>query len=508
MFARWYTHLLAGIRNPYAITKIEVEGVEDQQRESQQPSEALAPVESDAHSSVPVLDPLSTVIRLYSLKFRPLHTKLSIVRHSIDFHYPTLYQGLWRRRQGASRNDLCYIKTALEDFVFLYDTRNEHVRSFGLGAIQGLERFALCYQRRDAIADLASNSIQYYQLMLRTALPSEHEKKCMIRAAGIGDGGNMLPPSHHHLHLHKHPRQVRTQAYSSRSDLDQDKVPPPEHLEEDQRREEEEEEEEEEREDEQEEKGEKKGKQEKEIKDDCPKNDVMLRCRSAKQSNESKESNDDLDLSRNHSAAPVRGTEQQEDANKGLRQGPQTHMNRKQQAQGRKQTLSESTPHMSREGSEEQKRDGKEDEEGAVAENERHTVDTRSEEENREQATLHKKDEQEATASPVQDESQVSRDRARRAHHRRFRALWTKEQIAIIASLLAELELRWHRFGRVPARVVRTAKCGCGSALTNTNTTIDKQTECVVEEVEIHSLLASVDHILHSKDTRLQCLSC
>ena len=58
-----------------------------------------------------LLDPFSCVLKLGILFYKPLGTKLSITKNSIQYNDASIYQGVIRTYTGDSRNDLhniCY----------------------------------------------------------------------------------------------------------------------------------------------------------------------------------------------------------------------------------------------------------------------------------------------------------------------------------------------------------------------------------------------------------------
>lgn len=77
-----------------------------------------------------ILEPLTCVLKLSLLQWKPPGTKVSVSKNSLLFHEPTLVQGLTRRLAGDSRQDLhnicapivkCVEWYPLEDYQFFYD---------------------------------------------------------------------------------------------------------------------------------------------------------------------------------------------------------------------------------------------------------------------------------------------------------------------------------------------------------------------------------------------------
>jgi hypothetical protein len=53
-----------------------------------------------------ILDPLSVIIKLYLYNSKPLGTKISVGNNKVDIQYSTYVQGIWRRYNGDSKNDI------------------------------------------------------------------------------------------------------------------------------------------------------------------------------------------------------------------------------------------------------------------------------------------------------------------------------------------------------------------------------------------------------------------
>ena len=53
-----------------------------------------------------ILDPLSVIIKLYLYNSKPIGTKISVGNNKIDIQNSTYIQGIWRRYNGDSKNDI------------------------------------------------------------------------------------------------------------------------------------------------------------------------------------------------------------------------------------------------------------------------------------------------------------------------------------------------------------------------------------------------------------------
>lgn len=125
-----------------------------------------------------LLDPMTTLIRLYSLLFRPKDTKLTFEPFSITFDYPTIpsyLQGGKRKFSGkrSSRNDITLLKKSIEIFLSKYNVKNTKLRIFIDGAIRGLKKFHLCYSSQPE--DPIVHCVEFYISMLQNSLLSEND---------------------------------------------------------------------------------------------------------------------------------------------------------------------------------------------------------------------------------------------------------------------------------------------------------------------------------------------
>jgi len=132
------------------------------------------------------LDPLSTIIRLYTFVFRPLNTKLTIHNHhSIRFDHP---DASWKRTGHSTRFDVRVLRPAIEQFLELYDMRHPQIAQLARGAERGLRTFSKCYDRNRIGSNLAFDSIEFYAMLLERALSSvQSSTTASVAAVGTDD---------------------------------------------------------------------------------------------------------------------------------------------------------------------------------------------------------------------------------------------------------------------------------------------------------------------------------
>ena len=121
------------------------------------------------------LDPLSVIITLSVLKYKPVGTKLKINNNSITIHEPTIIQGLYRSMTGESKCDLkllyepiinvckCFLINVecltKSTYLKIRDKqnefhKNEHIRQIFELAILGLKNLLQTYKDANDIVVL------------------------------------------------------------------------------------------------------------------------------------------------------------------------------------------------------------------------------------------------------------------------------------------------------------------------------------------------------------------
>lgn len=110
-----------------------------------------------------ILDPLSCVIRLAILSFKPNGTKISITQNKISYNEPSILQGSIRWSQGDNRDDLHNIFKPLLKATEWYDKNSNELKEIFVLAICGLEKLKQAYSNNSTI----NHSIDRYILILQ-----------------------------------------------------------------------------------------------------------------------------------------------------------------------------------------------------------------------------------------------------------------------------------------------------------------------------------------------------
>lgn len=95
-----------------------------------------------------ILDPLSVIIKLYLYNSKPIGTKISVGNNKMDIHDSTYMQGIWRRYNGDSKNDInilvCPILYACVHYLNSTETRDMYIPIFN-SALQALSNLKQTY---------------------------------------------------------------------------------------------------------------------------------------------------------------------------------------------------------------------------------------------------------------------------------------------------------------------------------------------------------------------------
>lgn len=105
-----------------------------------------------------ILDPLTCVIRLGVLSFKPVGTKISINQNKISYNDPNIFQGTVRWTYGDNRNDLHNLFKPLLYSTQWYDMEDPAISNIFTFAISGLEKLKLSYTTNSIIC----HSIDHY----------------------------------------------------------------------------------------------------------------------------------------------------------------------------------------------------------------------------------------------------------------------------------------------------------------------------------------------------------
>jgi len=124
-----------------------------------------------------VLDPLTTMIKLSLLGFKPTGTKLAIDRNRIYYQEPTIFQGLWRWAYGNKRYELHHLLNPIIKAVKRYDINNPSIRRIFQCSVVGLDRLKNSYNNDSS---LVNHSLDLYISIINNVLIPDKSRKDSI----------------------------------------------------------------------------------------------------------------------------------------------------------------------------------------------------------------------------------------------------------------------------------------------------------------------------------------
>ena len=116
-----------------------------------------------------LLEPLSCVLKISLLFYKPLGTKISLLNNSIVYNEPSPYQGILRSYTGDSRDDLHNICYPLMISLNWFPKKEEKYAFFYEQCIQGLSYLKSNYDRNS----LTNHTISHYIELVNDENPKE-----------------------------------------------------------------------------------------------------------------------------------------------------------------------------------------------------------------------------------------------------------------------------------------------------------------------------------------------
>ena len=119
---------------------------------------------------IQVIEPLTCMIRLAMLAFKPRGTKICIYENSVYLQEPSLFQGTIRWLSGDKRNDLHYLLAPITKAIQIWNPAdNVAIHHIFSKAVQGLTRLKSSYTSTHC-SSLTAHSIDLYINLIQDIL--------------------------------------------------------------------------------------------------------------------------------------------------------------------------------------------------------------------------------------------------------------------------------------------------------------------------------------------------
>jgi len=119
-----------------------------------------------------ILDPLTTMVKLAILGYKPVGTKLAIDNNKIYFQEPSMTQGLLRWTYGNKRYELHHLLNSIVKAVKRYDITNNSIKIIFQLAVKGLNQLKTSYNNNSS---LVIHSLDLYISIINSVLIIDNE---------------------------------------------------------------------------------------------------------------------------------------------------------------------------------------------------------------------------------------------------------------------------------------------------------------------------------------------
>jgi hypothetical protein len=124
-----------------------------------------------------ILDPLTTMIKLAILGFKPDGTKLAIDGNRIYFQEPTIFQGFWRWAYGNKRYELHHLLNPIIKAVKRYDINNPSIKMIFTSAVLGLDKLKSSYNNSSSVVN---HSLDLYMSIINNVIVPDNSRSNVI----------------------------------------------------------------------------------------------------------------------------------------------------------------------------------------------------------------------------------------------------------------------------------------------------------------------------------------
>lgn len=109
-----------------------------------------------------ILDPLCCLLRISLLNYKESFTKCSIIKNSLQYNQPTMFQGIIRHINGDKREDIHNIYQPILKAIEWYDISNKYYSYIFSQTIHGIDCLLETYSKHSII----HTTLQHYRKLV------------------------------------------------------------------------------------------------------------------------------------------------------------------------------------------------------------------------------------------------------------------------------------------------------------------------------------------------------
>ena len=131
-----------------------------------------------------ILEPLSCVVKIILLLYKPEGTKISLSNNGISYSYPSYIQGVFRGAYGDRREDIHNLYHPLCQALRWYDPNNKTYKILYSECHRGLQRLKEVYEKNSTI----HHTINHYLALLEDPKLMDKDSNHGAIRAPVSDG--------------------------------------------------------------------------------------------------------------------------------------------------------------------------------------------------------------------------------------------------------------------------------------------------------------------------------
>jgi len=121
-----------------------------------------------------LLEPLTTMVKLAILAYKPTGTKIAISNNRIEFNDPTYLQGVWRNLYGNKKNEVHHLLNPIIKAVKRYDISKPEIKNIFSLAVLGLVKLKATYNNSSSVV---CQSLDLHMSIINSALQKEKKQQ-------------------------------------------------------------------------------------------------------------------------------------------------------------------------------------------------------------------------------------------------------------------------------------------------------------------------------------------